>query len=66
MASILIVYIHLQVGEVAEQIKIAFKQRVEEKDWLDETTKEQSKEKVATGYGCKADVIKAISLCHYS
>ena len=37
----------LQVGEVAEQIKIAFKQRISEKDWLDETTKNRSKGKVA-------------------
>ena len=31
---------------MAEQIKIAFKQRISEKDWLDEDTKERSKKKV--------------------
>ena len=36
----------LQVGGVAEQIKNAFKQRISEKDWLDEITKNRSKEKV--------------------
>ena len=38
----------LQVGEIAEQIKIAFKQRIAEKPWVDETTKKRSKEKVLT------------------
>ena len=38
----------LQVGEIAEQIKTAFKQRIAEKAWLDETTKKRSKEKVLT------------------
>ena len=45
-------YLHFKVGEVAEQIKIAFKHRIAEKDWLDETTKKRSKQKVH-GYGYK-------------
>jgi len=36
----------LQVGDIAEQLKIAFKQRILEKDWLDETTKNRTVEKV--------------------
>lgn len=37
----------LQIREIAEQLKIAFKQRTAEKDWLDETTKAKTTEKVA-------------------
>ena len=36
----------VQVGEMAEQIKNAFKQRIAEKDWLDDATKKRTKEKV--------------------
>ena len=42
------------VGGVAEQIKIAFKQRISEKDWLDRDTKERSKKKVF----CMGTIIK--------
>ena len=61
------VYI-LQVGAVAEQIKTAFKQRIEEKDWLDQITKNRTKEKVINNklviiYGHNFDyAIKTLSM----
>ena len=46
---------------MAEQLKIAFKQRISEKDWLDETTKNKTIEKVTQNFA-QTNVIRLINL----